>query len=296
MTVDEVVPLTHPDPRIQQLAEGIWIYLPEWQRLEPTIGLVSTGEGWVLIDSGNSPAHARRVLDAMRRIRDVPVAYVINTHRHFDHAFGNQAFDAPVIASQQCRRRFRANLDDDWAPHRVQRWLRDEMLPHVPTLALADFEGLAPVPPSVSFQSSMTLDVGETELRLFPSHGAHSDDHISAFLPEQQILFISDTFYFHESEGQITRWLKLLDELVHYEAETIVPGHEPPYDRMTFELLRAYGHELLEVVISAIRSETPEDEIVQIPLSKRYDRIPFLNAKTHRRLVQAAYRELTQSA
>lgn len=288
--------MTNPDPRVQQLADDTWIYLPQWQRLEPTVGLILTSEGWVVIDGGNSPTHARRVLNAMRRIREAPIRYVINTHRHFDHVFGNQVFDAPVIASQRCRQRFRANLEDDWAPHRVQRWLRDEMLPHTSALTAEDFDGLAPVPPSISFQSALTLDVGETELQLTPSQGAHSDDHISVFLPEQRILFVGDAFYFHDSEGKITRWLKLLDELVQWEAETIVPGHEAPYDRVTFELLRAYGHDLFERLIASVRTNVPEVEAVSLPLAKRYEGIEFLNRKTHRQLATAIYRELSRQS
>lgn len=288
--------MTNPDPRAQQLAEDIWIYLPQWQRLEPTVGLILTSEGWVVVDSGNSPAHARRVEEAMQRIREVPVRYVINTHRHFDHVFGNQVFDAPVIASQRCRQRFRANLEDDWAPHRVQSWLRDEMLSHTSVLTAEDFDGLVPVPPSVSFLASLTLDVGETELQVFPSHGAHCDDHISVFLPKQRILFVGDTFYFHDSEGEITRWLELLDELVRREADTVVPGHEAPYDRVTFELLRAYGHDLFERLISAVRTGIPEGEAVDLPLAKRYEAVDFLNRRTHRQLATAIYRELSRQS
>lgn len=286
--------MAHPDPRIRRLAEHVWIYLPQWQRLEPTVGCVLTDDGWVVVDSGNSPAHAQRVWGAMRRILEAPIRYVINTHRHFDHVFGNQIFRAPVVASQQCRERFRANLDDDWAPHRVQHWLQSDILPQLSMLSLADFDGLRPVAPSISFQSALTLDVGETEIRLLPSHGAHSDDHISVFLPQERILFVSDTFYFHESEGHITHWLKRLDEFVQWEADTVVPGHEAPYDRVTFELLRAYGHDLFERLISSVRMNVAEDEAVQLPLPKRYTGIEFLNAKTHRRLARAVYRELSR--
>ncbi len=279
---------------MRQLAENVWVYLPQWQRLEPTIGLIATTEGWVVIDSGNSPAHAQRVRDAMQRIDERPVRYVVNTHRHFDHVFGNQVFAAPVVASAQCRKRFRANLEDDWAPHRVKHWLRHEMLPHMATLVLDDFEGLTPVAPTVSFERRLHLDVGRTHLQLFPSQGAHSDDHVSVYLPAERILFVGDTFYFHEPEGRITRWLKLLDELVQWEAETVVPGHEAPYDRVTFELLRAYGHDLFETIISAVRADAPEDEAIQWPLPKRYAEVEFLNARTHRRLAKAVYRELSQ--
>ncbi len=281
--------------RVHQLSDHVWIYRHDWQRLEPAIGMVLTDQGWVAIDGGNSPAHGRRVYEAMQEIRERPVLYVIDTHRHFDHVFGNQAFDAPVIASRRCRERFSQNLQEDWAPQRVHRWLHEAMFSHISTLNPADFQGLRLVPPSLSFEGELVLDLKGTTVRLFPLGGAHSDDSIGVYLPYERVLFLGDAFYFREGvEGRFLRLLQLLDYVAPLEVEIYVPGHEAHYGRLTFEKLRAYCRELFQMVRALIRSGAGEAEILSsVPFDKRFNSTSFLSPKFHRRLLQAAYHELT---
>lgn len=289
--------MAHADPRVRQLSERVWAYLPNWQRVEPTIGMILTDEGWVAVEGGNSPVHGDRAFRAMQRIRERPARYVINTHRHFDHVFGNQAFSAPVIASRRCRERFIENLRSDWAPQRVHRWLQEAMLANIPMLDPEDFEELELVPPALSFQERLFLDLDSTRLELFPLVGAHSDDHIAVYLPDERLLFLGDALYLREGpEGRFTQLLELLDHLAELEVQTLVAGHEAPYGRTTFHKLRTYGHELIRSVIAAIRSGAGEEEILKISFPKRYEKTSFLSAKTHRRLLRAAYRELAAGA
>lgn len=288
--------MPHLDPRVRQISERVWIYLPSWHRLEPTLGLVLTAEGWVAIDGGNSPAQAQRAHQAMQRIRERPVHYVINTHRHFDHVFGNQVFEAPVVASRRCWERFRANLEGDWAPRRVDQWLREAMLPRVATLDSSDYEGLSLVPPAISFERRLHLDVGGAHLDLFPLDGAHSDDSIGVHLPDERVLFLGDALYLREGpESRFLRLLELVDTLAEFDVGTYVPGHEAPYRRMTFETVRSYCHELIRGVIAAIRSGASQEDVLRLPLAKRYENVSFLSPKMHRRLLRAAYSELIAS-
>jgi glyoxylase-like metal-dependent hydrolase (beta-lactamase superfamily II) len=280
---------------VEQLSERVWIYHHDWQRLEPTVGMVLTDAGWIALDGGCSPAHGRRVFEAMQEIRERPVLYVINTHRHFDHVFGNQAFGSPVIAGRRCREHFSENLRHDWAPERVQRWLEETMFSRVPTLRPEDFKELRPVPPALSFEGEMTLDLDGTLVRLFPLAGAHSDDSIGVYLPYERALFLSDALYFREGpEGRFTKLVELLDRVAPLEVDVYIPGHERPHGRLTFEKLRAYSRELVRAVRSLVFAGAPEQEVLEaVPFEERFERVSFLSPKHHRQLVRAAYRELT---
>ena len=280
--------------RVQQLSDRVWIYRHDWQRLEPAVGMVLTAEGWIAVDGGVSPAHGRRVYEAMQEIRERPVLYVINTHRHFDHVFGNQAFGAPVIAGRRCWERFVRNLEDDWSPRRVHRWLQETMFARVPTLQPQDFEGLTLVPPSLSFEGEMTLDLDGVLLKMFPLAGVHSDDSVGVYLPYERVLFTSDAFYYREGpEARLLKLIKLFDRVAPLEVEVFVPGHERPHDRLTFEKLRAYIRELVHAVRALVVAGTPEEEVLEaVPFDPRFQGTSFLNPKLHKRLVQAAYREL----
>lgn len=281
--------------RIAQLSERSWIYRHAWKRLEPTVGMIDTDQGWVIIDGGNSPAHGRQVFEAAQWIKERPVRYVINTHRHFDHVFGNQAFDAPVIASRRCHERFSQNLREDWGPQRVQRWLHETMFRRVESLDPADFQGLSLVAPSLGFTGDLTLELGASEIELFPLSGVHSDDHIGVYLPQDQVLFLGDALYFLEGpEGRFLKLMELLDRLSRLKVRVFVAGHESPYGPDTFEALRAYCRELIRLLEPLVRWGASEDEVLAaVPFERRYERTSFLTAKLHRRLVRAAYRELS---
>jgi glyoxylase-like metal-dependent hydrolase (beta-lactamase superfamily II) len=281
------------DRRVQQISERTWIYRQDWQRVEPAIGMVLSDKGWIAIEGGSSPAHGRRVYEAMQQIRERPVLYVINTHRHFDHVFGNQAFRAPVIASRRCRERFAQNIQEDWAPDRVQRWLQETMFPSISTLNPSDFQGLQLVPPSLSFAGEMVLDLDGTRALLFPLAGAHSDDSIGVYLPYERVLFLGDAFYFREgSEGRFFKLLELLDYVAPLEVEFYVPGHERAHDRGTFAKVHSYFHELVHSVRSLLRSGAGEAEVLTLAFDAKYEGTSFLSPKLHRRFLHAAYREL----
>jgi len=280
--------------RLQQISDRVWVYRHDLRRLEPAVGLVLTSEGWLAVDGGNSPAHGRSVFEAMQEIRERPVRYVINTHRHFDHVFGNQAFGAPVIASRRCRDRFAKNIEGDWAPQRVQRWLHETMFSRVSTLNPRDFRGLRLIPPSLSFEGELSLDIDGSEVRLFSLAGAHSDDSIGVFLPYERVLFLGDALYLREgSEGRFLRLLEILERIAPLGVEVYVPGHEPPYGRLEFEKLWAYCRELLHAVRTLIYSGAGEPEVLKaVPFDRRFEGTSFLSPRFHRRMVQAAYHEL----
>ncbi len=280
---------------MQQISERVWVYGHDWPKLEPAVGLVLTDEGWIVIDSGNSPMHGRRVFEAAQTIRERPIRYVINTHRHFDHVFGNQAFQgANIVASRKCQERFARNLRDDWAPERVVRWLEETILSKVSTLDPGDFRDLRPTPPALGFEGEATLELGGAPIKLFPLAGAHSDDSIGVYLPRERVLFLSDALYFREGpEGRFLQLLKLLDFVAPLEVEVYVPGHEAPHGRATFEKLRAYFRELTHSVRALVRAGADESAVLEaVPFDKRYEGTSFLSPKLHKRLVQAAYREL----
>lgn len=286
------------DPRVKRVSEHVWIYRHDWPRLEPTIGMILTEAGWVAVDGGNTPAHGRRVYEAMQAIKAVPVKYVINTHRHFDHVFGNQAFDAPVIGSQRCSERFNQSVQDDWSPQRVLGWLGAHIFPLKRGLSAADFADLTLVPPSISFTERLKLHFQHLSIALFPLNGVHSDDGVGVYMPQDRVLFLGDAFYFQgTSEGRALRLPELVDVVAALDVTVYVPGHERPHDHATFERLAHYVHALVAFVKAEAASGATLDTVLERHgFDPDLNATSFLSAKQHRRLVRAVWRELDPTA
>ncbi len=92
--------VTARDPlKLEKLADGVFVYAAPYELMAPenggaicNMGLVVGSQSAAVIDTGNSVLTGRRLLEAVRRVTDRPVRYVINTHMHPDHVLGNAAF------------------------------------------------------------------------------------------------------------------------------------------------------------------------------------------------------------
>src|SRR6266542_3512807 len=123
-------------------------------------GLVTTSDGVVLIDTPHKPSDALRLrgdIEGRARLR-----YIINTEPHGDHWSGNAFFNVPVVAHEGVRSRI---LATDLAAHvaRVASFGPEE-----PKL----LENYKPNAPVITFQSDMTLHVGNHTFRMvhMPGH------------------------------------------------------------------------------------------------------------------------------
>lgn len=185
-------------------------------------GFIVTSRGVVVIDTLASPAHGRELVTAIRSHTAEPILFVINTHHHHDHVFGNQAFDAPVIAHCTLAGELAERAAQDLTPGAIaeriaenpeDRWLADE---------------LELVYPNIIFEKRLVLDL--PPLLLVVRHlGGHTPDTTIVDLPDENLLFAGDLVFegrvpylVHAHFGNLTEALR---ELQAVGSRTIVPGH-----------------------------------------------------------------------
>ena len=145
-----------------------------------TAGVVAGPQWAVVIDTLALPEETVGMREFIEHELGVPVRYVINTHHHADHAWGNCFFPgATVIAHSRCRElletRGKPSLE---AARRQNPLLRQVKI----------------VLPHITFDSGeFTLRVGKKNLILAPATG-HSEDGISVLVEEDRVLFAGDAF------------------------------------------------------------------------------------------------------
>lgn len=285
---------------VTQVAPGVWVHtgaVDDWQPRNggdvANLGFIVGSRCVAVIDSGGTPALGQALRRAVAQATPLPVCYVINTHVHPDHLLGNVAFRSPPSSTPGAEApRFvgHARLAASIAarePYYRQALQREFGL----TMPATDI-----VPPTLPVEGSLTLDLGERELRLQAWPTAHTDNDLTVYDVRSRTLFLGDLLFVQHLpvvDGSLNGWLKVMDTLATLDVALAVPGHGAA--GTDWPALMAPQRRYLE----ALRTDTRAAIRAGQPLSKAMTTVgleavgPWQLAETfHRRNVTAAYAEL----
>lgn len=198
-------------------------------------GVIVTDSGLIVVDTLISAKEARRFIADIRAISDKPIKYVINTHFHLDHTFGNSEFaklGAAIIAQDS---------DKEALAKKGAETLKNAgsfgLIPE-------DLLGTEIALPSITFSNRMTLDLGGIEVQLLYGGPSHSDGSILVILPGEKVMFAGDILFTdvhpYMADGNIADWVAALDYMQSLGEITIVPGHGPLSGRQDAADMKAY--------------------------------------------------------
>ncbi|MCL4268170.1 MAG: MBL fold metallo-hydrolase [Anaerolineales bacterium] len=196
----------------ERVSENVYWFQSEVYA-QVTAGVIVGPQWAVVIDTLALPEEALTMREFIEHELGVQVRYVINTHYHADHAWGNCFFPgATVIGHAKCREYLLEYGVSSLETSQKQN----------PALRQVKI-----VPPHLTFDSGeMTLRVGKKNLIIVTSPG-HSPDGISILVEEDRVLFAGDAFMPlpYVVDGDVDDMLASVKKIGRMGLENIIQGH-----------------------------------------------------------------------
>lgn len=226
-----VIIMAVPTPgggELVQLSESVYSYLDVgWDvpgnRFGANAGIIIGDDAVLVVDTLTNAKEAELFLLDIEKVTDKPIRYVVNTHAHLDHSWGNCVFadrGAQIIAHAACRDTMLAT-GEEGIENAGMYGLTPEAM-----------EGTRPVAPTLAFSRELIMDLGNRPVRLIhPGYQSHTAGSIMVYVPGEEILFTGDILFTdrhpYMGEGDLEKWQDALDAILKLNAKKIVPGHGP---------------------------------------------------------------------
>ncbi len=269
----------------ERVSENVFWFQSEVYALV-TAGVVAGPQWAVVIDTLALPDETLGMREFIEHELGVPVRYVINTHYHADHAWGNCFFpSATVIAHELCRELLMERGSPSLEAARKQN----------PTLRQVKI-----VLPHITFRTGeLNLRVGKKNLTILPAPG-HSEDGVAVLVEEDRVLFAGDSFMPvpYIVDGDIDDIAASIKKIGRMGLENIVQGHgdiilRGEIDAAVKENL-AYIANIKKFAKAAARRKTSDEEAETAGLEESGKSRVYLGGlaeSLHKRNMQALVRK-----
>jgi quinoprotein relay system zinc metallohydrolase 2 len=247
---------------MENLGDGIYVHHGVHEDMSEgyhadicNISFIVGSKGIAVIDTGGSLKTGQALREAIRQVSELPILYVINTHVHPDHIFGNAAFtqDKATFVGHE-------KLPDAMERRREnylrinQQWLGEA------------FAGSEIVKPSMLVKTTTNLDLGDRTLLLTAYPVAHTNTDLTVLDKKSSTLWTGDLLFIERTpsiDGDIKGWLAVINELKNNEAEFAIPGHSSSLKDANWKKQLNDQERYLWTLLNDIRASIKKGEVME---------------------------------
>jgi cyclase len=249
--------------QIEELSPGIWAALvvpnPPMYVFSNAL-IIEQEDGLGVVGSHSSPSAARALIRRIMERSDKPVRWLVNTHFHSDHVYGNEAYvarfpEVRIIAQENTARdidlKTRPFIQQEIAefPATIaqrKEWIRTREGPSGEALTnaqvrrlersarlraaqLEELKGMELKSPTETFRTEMSLPDTSHPVRLLYFGPAHTEGDAVVYLPNQKILAVGDLLEdglpWVDENTHVVGWADALDEMAKLDIDIVLPAH-----------------------------------------------------------------------
>jgi cyclase len=261
---------------IKPLADGVYaaIAKPAF-KVNCNAAIIFLGDSVLVVDTHSKPSAARALIEQIKKLTDKPVRYVVNTHFHWDHYQGNQAYPSSwpagveIISSAATRENIeqrgiprvkheiatipaeietlKANLakaTDPKQKEQIQSNLKQD------EDYLSELKSMQFTLPTMTFDRSLILYRKDRTVEILWLGNAHTNGDVWVFLPKEKILICGDALHGWTpfmGDSYPYDWITTLDAAEKLDFTQALGGHgDVMQGKQKFELWKQYFRDLLD--------------------------------------------------
>ncbi len=284
---------------IQTLSEGVYAAIAkEFGAAFSNSGIIDLGGLTLVFDTFETPKAAEDLRAAAQSLTGRLPDYVINSHNHADHWFGNQAFagQATIISTHKTRDLMPVYLEElktlKQNPSELSTSLEENLrlldtetdpqkrkaiegyvarLKH----SLESLPVLELILPNQTFGNKIVFYGSKRSAELLALGNGHTSGDCFLALPEENIAFLGDLAFFkrqpYMEDCDFTAWKNILDEISQSNLETFVPGHGPVGTKTDLLLLLQYLNALEDLIKQTKLAGGSVENALSMPMPEPFD-------------------------
>ena len=266
---------------IKPVADGVYatIAKPAY-KVNCNAAIILFDDAVLVVDTHSKPSAARALIEQIKKLTDKPVRYVVNTHFHWDHYQGNQAYPSSwpagveIISSEATR----ANIEQRGIPrvkHEIvtmpleieklksdldkasdvgqKEQLRANLLQA--EAYLAELKSVQVTLPSVTFDHSLILHRPSKTVEILWLGNAHTNGDVFVYLPREKVLVTGDALHGwtpYMGDSYPFDWIQTLDAAEKLDFDQVIGGHgDVMRGKERFELWKHYFRDLMDEAAQA---------------------------------------------
>jgi glyoxylase-like metal-dependent hydrolase (beta-lactamase superfamily II) len=288
---------------MKPVAEGVYAAIARPQyKVNSNAVIVINDDGVLVIDSHSKPSSARALIAEVRKLTDKPVRYVVNTHFHFDHTQGNQAYptafpkEVTIISSETTRQLLSSQgipsvrqqleqmpaeitaLQERLASEKdvaVKAKLEDDL--RQAREYMGELRQMEIRLPDLTFDKSLILHKKNRDIFILFLGRGHTAGDTVVYLPRERVVATGDLLHAFMPtlrDAYPQEWIETLDQVSKLDFDTLIGGHGDVRPKSHLTFFRNYLADLIEQTRASLkRGETLEQakKSVAAALAPRYE-------------------------